>query len=726
MNAPATPSARRKLPGSLNANRRISQWLCFDNASRTVTVLNGKVEIGQGVATVMAQVAAEELDIALTQLKLCSGDTARAPDEGQTSGSRSANEGGLAVRYACAEARHLLLQAAVARLGCAADTLHIKGGAFHSATGATGLTYWDLPHATLLDREATAAAAPKNPSSHTLVGKPVPRLDIPHKVTGMPSFVHDMTLPGMLFGRVVRPPSDNAQLLAFDAEPVRALPGVVAVLVDGNFIGVVAAREEQAVKARLAAIAAATWREQAIATDEAGLYDYFQSRTTRDLVIFNRADAPLMRAGVRQVEAVYKKPYLAHAAIGPSCALARITEAEGGHIGHIEVWSHTQGVYPLRNELALVLGMPAEHIVVHHAQGAGCFGHNGADDVALDAVLLSRAAGGAPVQVQWMREDEFSWEPSGSAMLMKLRGGLDAAGNVTDWRYDVWGNGYRHRPGSGTPDAHESSLVASWHLATPVPRAPQYDQVMVGNKGGGGGLAMNAVAPYDFPNHHAASHLVAERPIRVSSLRSLGGYGNIFAIESFMDELAIAAGADPVVFRLRYLKDPRAIAVVELAAQKAGWQAGDSDGITGRGVAFAQVSNQYSYVAVVAEIEIDPDLRVRRVVAAVDVGQVLNPDGVINQIEGGIVQAVSWTLKEQVRFGELGVTSRDWEQYPILTFPEVPLVEVHLIDRPDEVPVGAGESVMGQTAAAIANALHHIAGVRIRELPITREKIAAS
>jgi CO/xanthine dehydrogenase Mo-binding subunit len=491
--------------------------------------------------------------------------------------------------------------------------------------------------------------------------------------------------------------------------------------VDGNFIGVVAQREEQAVKARLAAIAAASWREEAIATDEAGLYEYFESRATRDIVLLDRSDLAVQKSGTREIEAVYKKPYLAHAAIGPSCAVARIT----GN-GDIEVWSHTQGVYPLRDELALVLGVAPQSVRVHHAEGAGCFGHNGADDVALDAILLSRAAGGVPVKVQWMRDDEFAWEPSGSAMLMKLRGALDAAGNVTDWQYGVWGNGYRHRPGSGKPGTWESSLSASWLLAKPVPKAPQYDQAMVGDKGGGGGLAMNAVSLYDFANQHSESHLVAERPIRVSSLRSLGGYGNIFAVESFMDELAIAAGADPVAFRLRYLTDPRARAVVELAAQKSGWQPGDSDGVTGRGVAFAQVSNQYSYVAVVAEITIDPDLRVKRVVAAVDVGQALNPDGVINQIEGGIVQAVSWTLKEQVRFGERGVTSLDWEHYPILTFPEVPLVEVHLIDRPHEVPVGAGESVMGQTAAAIANALHHIAGVRIRELPITREKIAAA
>mgnify|MGYP000048556024 CR=1 FL=1 len=717
MNAPAV---LRKLPGSLNANRRLDQWLRF-NSDRTVTVLSGKVEIGQGVITAMAQVAAEELDLPLERLRMVNGDTGVAPDEGQTSGSRSANDGGLALRYACAEARQLLLNDAAGRLGCTPDTLHVMDGRLHSAAGATALTYWDLPHATLLDREASAGAAPKDPAQHVLVGKAVARLDIPDKVTGRPRFVHDMELPGMLFGRVVRAPHWEAQLVSFDAEAIRKLPGVVAVVVDGNYIGVVAAREEQAVKARLAAIAAASWREPPEATDEAGLYDYFQSRNTRDQVIFDRKDAPQSRAGTRQIAARYTKPYLAHAALGPSCAVAQIDAG-----GSIEIWSHTQGVYPLRDELALVLGVAPGRIVVHHAEGAGCFGHNGADDVALDAVLLSRATGGRPVKVQWMRDDEFGWEPSGSAMLMELRGALDDSGHVTDWQYAVWGNGYRHRPGSGKPGTFETSLSGAWLLAKPVPRAPQYDQVMVGDKGGGGGLAMNAVAPYDFPNHHAVSHLVAERPIRVSSLRSLGGYGNIFAVESFMDEMAIAAGADPVAFRLRSLKDPRARAVVELAAQKAGWTPGDSDGVTGRGIAFAQVSNQYSYVAVVVELGIDPDIRVKRVVAAVDVGQVLNSDGVINQIEGGIVQAVSWSLKEQVHFDAHGVTGRDWEQYPILTFPEVPVVEVHLIDRPHEVPVGAGESVMGHVAAAIANALEHIAGVRIRDLPITREKIAAA
>ena len=292
MNAPPIPSQQRpRLPGSLNTNRRIDQWLRF-NDDRSVTILSGKVEIGQGVITAMAQVAAEELDLTLAQLHMRHGDTALTPDEGQTSGSRSANEGGLALRFACAEARHLLLVAAAARLGCALASLTVREGVFHIDGGASTLSYWDLPHGTLLAREATAGITPKDPATHTLVGKPVPRFDIPDKVSGRPRFVHDMELPGMLFGRVVRPPSHDAQLLSFDADAIRKLPGVVAVMVDGNFIGVVAAREEQAVKARLAAIAAAVWREQPIATDEAGLYDYFQSRATRDLVIFDRANVP--------------------------------------------------------------------------------------------------------------------------------------------------------------------------------------------------------------------------------------------------------------------------------------------------------------------------------------------------------------------------------------------------------------------------------------------------
>ncbi|MBI4192960.1 MAG: xanthine dehydrogenase family protein molybdopterin-binding subunit [Betaproteobacteria bacterium] len=709
-------SAAAKLPGSLNANRRLDRWLRF-NADRTVTVRTGKVEIGQGIVTAMAQIAAEELDVALTRVRMVSGDTALTPDEGHTSGSRSIDEGGSALRYACAEARHLLLQAASQQLDIPADKLVVEDGVISGLDRIRKLSYWELPHAELLNREATAAIKPKPAARHTIVGASAARLDIPDKATGAPRFVQDLELPGMLFGRAVRPPSYDAQLTAFDADAVRKLPGVVAVVRDGNFIGVVAEREEQAVKARQAAQRAAQWKESPLPTDDAGIYDYLTSRQTKDHVIIERTDAAARARAARTLEARYTRPYVAHASIGPSCALARI---EGGRI---EVWTHSQGVYQLRHDLATVLDLPPENILVHHAEGAGCYGHNGADDAALDAVLLARAVAGRPVQVQWMRDDEFAWEPFGPAMVVKTRAALDAQGNIVDWALDVWSNGHTGRPNTATTTGKVSSLLAAWHLANPVARRPQGDPPM----SGGGGMARNSPATYAFPNERVIAHRVEEMPLRVSALRALGATANVFAIESFIDELAAAAGADPVEFRLRHMKDPRARAVIELAAQKAGWRAGAaSDGTSGRGIAFAQYKNSYGYLALVIELGLEPDIHVKRAVAAIDVGQAINPDGVVNQTEGGIVQSISWTLKEQVRFDRERVTTRTWEEYPILTFAEAPQVEVHLINRPDEAPLGAGEMAAGPTAAAIANALHHALGVRIRDLPLTRERIAAA
>lgn len=707
-------SEARKLPGTLATNRRLDQWLRF-NPDLSITLSIGRVELGQGVLTAIAQIAAEELDVAFPRIRVVSGDTAIVPNEGVTSGSRSINQGGMAVRYACAEARHLLLAEASRRLGIAADRLAIEDGTITGPDRTAKLSYWELPHADLLDREATASVSPKPAARHTIVGTNVGRLDIPDKVTGTPRFVQDLELPGMLFGRAVRPPSFEAQLISFDAARVSKLPGVVAVVRDGNFIGVVAEREEQAVKARQAAIAAAKWQESPLPTDDVDIYDYLERRPSKDQVIIERIDAQARARGERQFEARYTKPYLAHASIGPSCALARTDN------GRIEVWTHTQGVFGLQQELALILDMPAEHIRVHHAEGSGCYGHNAADDVVFDAILLSRAVSGRPVQVQWMRDDEFAWEPYGPAMVIKTRASLDGRGNVVDWAFDVWSNGHMHRPSSMKTTEKISSLVAAWHIADAIPRAPQVDAPLAG------GIANNAVAGYDFPNQRVVEHCVQELPLRVSSLRSLGAYANIFALESFVDELAAAAGADPVEYRLRHLKDPRARAVIELAAQKAGWQPGAvSDGTIGHGFAFARYKNLAGYFAIAIELELDQGIRVRRAVAALDVGQVINPDGVINQNEGGIVQAISWTLKEQLRFDRDRVTSRSWEEYPILTFPEVPKVEVHLINRPEEMPLGAGETTMGPTAAAIANALHHALGVRIRDLPLTRERITAA
>jgi len=708
-------SAPAKLPGTLNTNRRLAQWLRL-NPDQTVTVYTGKVEIGQGVVTAMAQIAAEEFDVALARVRMVSGDTALTPDEGQTSGSRSIDEGGSALRYACAEARHLLLQEASQRLDIPLDKLSVEDGEISGLDRIRKVSYWELPHAELLDREATAAIKPKPAALHTIVGSSIARLDIPAKATGTPRFVHDLELPGMLFGRVVRPPSYEARLTAFDADAVRKLPGVIAVVRDGNFIGVVATREEQAVKARQVAASAAQWQETLLPTDDAGIHDYLETRQTKDQVIVERSDPAVSARATRRYEARYTRPYIAHAALGPSCALARVDD------GRVEVWTHSQGVFPLRHDLAKVLELPAENIVVHHAEGAGCYGHNGADDAALDAALLARAVPGRPVQVQWMRDDEFAWEPYGPAMVVKARAALDAQGNIVDWALDLWSNGHTGRPSPATGSA-VCALLAARHLAIPLARAPQGDPPM----SGGGGMARNSPATYHFPNEHVIAHRVEEMPLRVSSLRGLGATANVFAIESFIDELAAAAGADPVEFRLRHMQDTRARAVIELAAQKAGWRASAaSDGTAGRGIAFAQYKNGYGYLAVVIELGLEPELHVTRAVAAVDVGQAINPDGIINQTEGGIIQAISWTLKEQVRFDRERVTTRTWEEYPILIFPEVPAVEVHLINRPDETPLGAGEMAAGPVTAAIANALHHALGVRIRDLPLTRERITAA
>ncbi|MBI3057013.1 MAG: xanthine dehydrogenase family protein molybdopterin-binding subunit [Betaproteobacteria bacterium] len=709
-------SAPVKLPGSLNANRRLARWLHF-NPDQTITVYTGKVEIGQGVVTAMAQIAAEELDVALARVRMVSGDTALTPDEGHTSGSRSIDEGGSAMRYACAEARHLLLQEASSRLDIPADKLTVEDGVISGFDRIRKLSYWELPHAELLDRDATAAIKPKPAARHTIVGTSAARLDIPAKATGTPRFVHDLELPGMLFGRVVRPPSYAARLTAFDVDAVRKLPGVVAVVRDGNFIGIVAAREEQAIKARQAAANAAQWQETPLPTDDSGIHDYLQSRQTKDQVIVERADPAVSARATRSFEARYTRPYVAHASLGPSCALARVDN------GRVEVWTHSQGVFQLRHDLATVLDLPPEAILVHHAEGAGCYGHNGADDVALDAVLLARAVAGRPVQVQWMREDEFAWEPYGPAMVVKTRAALDQQGNIVDWALELWSNGHTGRPNAAKTPDKVNSLLAARHLENPIARRPQGDPPM----SGGGGMARNSPATYDFPNERVIAHRVEEMPLRVSALRALGATANVFAIESFIDELAAAAGADPVEFRLRHMKDERARAVIELAAQQAGWRAGAaSDGTSGRGIAFAQYKNGYGYLAVVIEIGLEPDLHVTRAVAAVDVGQAINPDGIINQTEGGIIQAISWTLKEQVRFDRAHVTTRTWEDYPILTFPEVPRVEVHLINRPDEAPLGAGEMAAGPVTAAIANALHHALGVRIRDLPLTRDRITAA
>jgi nicotinate dehydrogenase subunit B len=698
----------RKLPGSLNANRRLDRWLRI-NRDGTVTVFPGKVEIGQGILTALAQIVAEELDVSLDRLRLAPADTTYSPDEGMTSGSQSITDGGAALRYAAAEARDLLLQRAATRLGVSLEQLSVADGVVTARSGGS-VTYWDLASDDLLAREATAEIPPKAASLHAVIGKPLPRRDIPAKVTGTPIYVHDLDLPGMLHGRIVRPPSYKARLDALDEAEVRALPGVVTLVRDGSFVGVVAEREEQAIRALNRVKRSARW-EESTRLPEADPR-FLLKETTEDTVISEKQDAPAVARAVKTLEAEYTRPYIAHAAIGPSCAVARCDS------GRYTVWTHSQGIYPLRRDLAGALGMKEEQIQVIHMDGAGCYGHNGADDVALDAVLLARAVPGQPVRVQWMREDEFGWEPYGPAMVVKLKAALDREGYIVSWTEDIWSNSHSTRPnGLGG-----NNLLAAWHLARPFEPSPPRNPPLPG-----GGSHRNAMPIYDFPNERVTNRLVKRMPLRVSALRALGATANVFAIESFMDELAAAAGADPVDFRLRHLKDPRGRAVIETVAAKAGWRKSEKgDGARGHGVGFARYKNGACYVAVIAEVEVGNEVAVKRAWAAIDAGLTINPDGLANQTEGGIIQAVSWALKEAVQYDYSRILTRTWEDYPILTFEESPQVEVTIVNRPDQPPLGAGEGTQGPTAAAIANAIHNAMGIRLRDMPFTRDRVIAA
>ena len=697
---------RLKRPASLEKNPRLSQWLHV-HRDGTVSIYSGKVEIGQGILTALAQIAAEELGIAVERIRMVPADTALSPDEGVTSGSLSIQDSGVALRRACAQARTLLLERATARLGVSGGDLRVEDGSVQAAGRST--SFWECADDALFDRDVEETAALRSPRDYRVVGKPAPRRDLPDKIAGRPRFIQDMALPGMLYGRVVRPPHNFAGLISLDDSKVNSMPGLAAIVRDGGFVGVLAEREDAAILAQRALRLAASWREADPPPRD--VHTWLKEHAAEHRVISEKENADARSRATRALEASYTKPFLSHASIGPSCAIAQIDD------GKLMVWTHSQGIFNLRRDLALALGMREDAIVVRHAEGAGCYGHNGADDAALDAALLARAARGRPVQVQWMRDDEFAWAPCGPAMALSLRAALDAHGGIVDWEHELWSNGHSSRPGR----ADDPALLAAWHLARPHKRPSAINMPLPA-----GAADRNAIPIYDFPSQRVVNHYVREMPVRTSALRSLGAYANVFAIESFMDELAQTAGIDPIAFRLRHLKDPRGRAVIEAAAWRAEWDRWKPAEGRGHGIGFARYKNLGAYCAAVAEVEVGHDVRVERLILAVDVGLVINPDGVINQIEGGAIQSTSWTLKEQVKLGARGIASLGWEDYPILKFSEAPVVEVELIDRPELPAVGAGEAAQGPTAAAIANAVAHALGLRMRDLPLTHERIAAA
>jgi CO/xanthine dehydrogenase Mo-binding subunit len=712
------PAARAvALPASLAANPRLGGWLRVLR-SGVVEVRTGKVELGQGVLTALSQVAAEELDIGVARVRMIPAATGASPDEGYTAGSLSIQHSGSAIRLVCAEARGRYLNVAAARLGVPESKLTVADGQILALDGRS-TSYWELADDALLDRVASGEYQPKPPSAYHVVGTSVPRLDLPDKLTGRPRFVHDLSPDGLCYGRIVRPPSRGATLIGLDTTATLALPGVLTVVRDGSFLGVVAEREEVALGAADRLRAAATWERHQTLPDPAGLPGFLRSAAAETTVLAERGARPAREEVAASVAATYHRPYLAHASMGPSSATALFGGGHGGRAGsRLQVWSHTQGVYLLRAELARALGLADDDVTVTHVEGPGCYGHNGADDAAMDAALLALAVPGRPVQVVWSRADELAWAPFGAAAVVRVAADVDAAGNVLSWQHEIWGNGHSTRPGS----TRSVALLANSHRAGGAEIEAAAEPPMAR----GGGAGRNSVSDYDFPSYRAVNHRLLDMPLRTSALRSLGAFLNVFAAESFMDELALAAGRDPVEYRLACLSDPRARAVIESAAGRSGWDNWSPAESAGHGIGFARYKNTSAYCAVVAEVEAVSEVRVRRLTIAVDAGLVINPDGAANQVEGGAVQATSWALKEQVRFDRYGVTSDTWETYPILRFSEVPAVDVELLPGNGNPALGVGETAQGPTAAAIGNAVCHALGVRVRTLPFTAENIVAA
>jgi nicotinate dehydrogenase subunit B len=702
----STPPAP-KPPGSLAETPYLDTWIRID-ADGTITAFTGKAELGQGFKTAFQQIAAEELGVPFKAVNVVTADTRSTANEGYTSGSNSMKYSGTAIQNAAAQVRELLIAEAARRLELPPETLKTENAAVIAPDGRK-LGYGELVAGDMLHVQAQTKSKLKDPATYSIMGQSIQRVDIPAKVTGGAAYIQDMRLPGMVHARVVRPPSYGAELIALDTAAVEKLPGVVKIVRDGNFLAVVAAKEYQAVKAMRALASLAKWRETARLPKQDDLPNVITSLPSQDTTIYQQSHPSA--AATKTLEASYTRPYQAHGSIGPSCAVAQsINDA-------MTVWTHTQGVYPDRAGIAEMLRVPPASVRLIHVEGSGCYGHNGADDAAADAALIARAMPSVPVRVQWMREQEHAWEPFGPAMVTKLKASLDGNGAIVDWNFEVWSNTHSMRPGGA------GSMLAAQHIAQPF--AVPAPKPLPLPEGGGD---RNAIPFYKFPNAKVVHHFIPKMPLRISAMRALGAYHNVFSIESFMDELAVAAGADPVEFRLKHLDDARGRDVIEKAAKEFGWQKGQkAPPDRGYGFAFARYKNLAAYCAIATEVEVNRESgrpRLMRAVAAVDSGQVVNPDGLTNQIEGAILQSMSWTLYESVTFDDVRITSVDWQTYPILRFDAVPeKVDVHIINRPGQPFLGSGETGQGPAAASIANAITNATGKRLRDLPLTRKRI---
>jgi nicotinate dehydrogenase subunit B len=681
----------------------VDAFLAIDDKG-AVTVYSGKVDLGTGVLTAMTQIVAEELDVPISRITVVQGDTALTPDQGPTYGSLSIQNGGVQLRQAAATARRALMRAAATQLDAAPGDLTIVEGVISAASGKA-VSYAALvggkSFALKLDKDAPS----KDPKAFKVVGRSVARLDIPAKVTGEFTYMQDVRLPGMLHGRAVRPPAIGATLQSVDEDSVQSIPGLVKVVREGNFLGVVAETEWAAIKAsRQLKAGWSTWEGL---PDENQLWDHVRTTRISKEEINNIGDvAAALEAGAKRLKATYDFTIHTHGSIGPSCAIAEIKD------GKLTCWTASQATHNLRKQLAAMLAMPLEAVRAIYVDGSGCYGRNGHEDAAADAALLARAVG-RPVRVQWMREEEHGWDPKGPPTLIDLEAALDASGGVIAWSSKFF-----------IPEGAVGNvpLLAAQHAGLP------HESTM-----SPGSIQQNSAIPYAFPNVRIALHRLAQTPFRPSWIRTPGRMQNTFANESFMDELAAAAGVDPLEFRLRYLKDSRGVELLTRLARLATWEQltrpKATGGDSGRGISYVRYELARTYVGAVADVEVDRksgEIRVTRFFVVQDCGQIINPDGVRAQLEGNIIQTVSRTLKERVTFDRSRVTSVDWASYPILTFPEVPEIYIDLIDRPTEKPWGAGEPSAAVVSAAISNAVYDAIGTRLRSVPFTSDKVKAA
>lgn len=698
------------LPGSLKSYPMLESWIRIDAAGRA-TVFTGKAELGQGIATALWQVAAEELDLPPSRVELITADSARTPDEGLTAGSHSMQDSGTAIANAAANVRMLLTRSAAQRWSVPEGDLNTDGNGNVVAADGRRISYGTLAAALDLHVSAVKDAPRRDPASYRTMAHDVPRRDIPAKVTGGQAYVQDLQMPGMLHARVIRGPSVGTSLRDADYAAAARLPGIVKIVRNGRFAAVVARTEWQAIAA-LRLLQQSPWIRTAPPLPSTGVAATLKALPSREITVLDTRGSEGPKAGA--VSASYSRPWISHGSIGPSCSVALYDR------GAMTIWSHSQGVFDVHRAVAQLVGLPPEKVRCVHTQGSGCYGQNGADDVSADAALIAKAMPGIPIRLQWMREQEFGWEPLGPGMATELAAQLGPDGKIATWRHLVWSNPHNNRP------VDAGGYLAGQEVAVPFP-VPVGKPIPMPEGDGD----RNSNPLYALPDMHVLYHFLPDMPLRVSALRSLGAHLNIFSIESMFDELARSSGQDPLTFRLAHMEDPRARAVMVEATRRFGWSSRPrGDGRRGCGMAFARYKNIGAYCAVAMEVEVEREtgvVSVRRVIAAVDAGQPASPDGIRNQVEGGIVQSLSWTTREAVAFEPSRRTSFDWSGYPISRFSDVPDdVQVHVLPQPGLPFLGAGETAQGPTAAAFANAIADATGVRLRDMPLTPDKLKAA